>query len=90
MGTSSSPVARDHWGKIELIIRESGDEGGDALHARSHHLSRALLACLACSRVPQFPLTLGEACGGGRVWEDTQRECPNTVIGFKPTVSNLI
>ena len=58
MGTASSPVARDHWGKIELVIRESGNEGSDAFYARSHHPSLALLACLACSRVPQSLLRL--------------------------------
>ena len=73
--TASSPVARDHWGIFELIIKESGDEGGSplspfrshhsplALKARSHHPS---LALLAYSRVPQSPLSLGKACGGGR------------------------
>ena len=25
--SASSPVARNHWGKFELIIRERGDEG---------------------------------------------------------------
>ena len=65
---ASSPVARDHWGIFELIIKESGDEGSDvkgrkseasrhsplALYAPSHHPS---LALLACSRVPQSPLS---------------------------------
>ena len=37
--------------------------GGSTLYARSHHPS---LALLACSRVPQSPLSLGKACGGGR------------------------
>ena len=35
-----------------------------ALYAYSHHPSLALLACLACSRVPQSPLSLGKDCGG--------------------------
>ena len=26
---ASSPVARDHWGIFELIIKESGDKGSD-------------------------------------------------------------
>ena len=67
MGTASSPVARDHWGKIELVTRESGNEGSDAFYARSHLPSLALLACLACSlaclacsRVPQSLLRLGK------------------------------
>ena len=78
--TASSPVARDHWGIFELIIKESGDEGSNekgrksshfpsdhsplALYARSHHPS---LALLACSRVPQSPLSPGKACEGGRL-----------------------
>ena len=33
-----------------------------ALYARSHHPS---LALFACSRVPQSPLSLEKACGGG-------------------------
>ena len=41
------------------ITVESGDK------ARSHHPSLALLACLGCSRVPQSPLSLGKASGGG-------------------------
>ena len=55
-----SPVARDLWGTFELIIKESGYEGSDgkgtplALYRRSHHPSLALLACLACSRVPSM------------------------------------
>ena len=67
--SASSPVARDHWGIFDLIIKESGDEGSNshhsplALYARSHHPS---LVLLACSRVPQSPLSLGKACGGGR------------------------
>ena len=36
-----------------------------APYARSQHPSLALLACLACSRVPQSPLSLWKACGGG-------------------------
>ena len=36
-----------------------------APYARSQHPSLALLACLACSRVPQSPLSLGKGCGGG-------------------------
>ena len=36
-----------------------------ALYARSHHSSLALLACFACSRVPQSPLSLRKTCGGG-------------------------
>ena len=41
------------------ITVESGDK------ACSHHPSLALLACLGCSRVPQSPLSLGKASGGG-------------------------
>ena len=41
------------------ITVESGDK------ARSHHPSLALLACLGCLRVPQSPLSLGKASGGG-------------------------
>ena len=42
--TASSPVARDHWGIFELIIKESGDQsppspgkacgGGSQFHVR--------------------------------------------------------
>ena len=64
---ASSPVACDHWGKFDLIIRESGDDHSQlALYARSHHPFLALLACLACSWVPQSLLRLGKACGRGR------------------------
>ena len=35
-----------------------------ALYARSHHPS---LSLLACSRVPQSPLSPGKACGGGSI-----------------------
>ena len=32
---ASSPVARDHWGIFELIIKESGDEGRDGKERKS-------------------------------------------------------
>ena len=32
---ASSPVARDHWRKFELIIRENGDEGSDGKGRKS-------------------------------------------------------
>ena len=54
---------------IVLVSRiQKSDTGGNlprpqSLYARSHHPS---LALLACSRVPQSPLSLGKACGGGR------------------------
>ena len=65
---ASSPVARDHWGIFELIIKESGDEGSDgngrsshlsslALYVRSHHPSLALLSRVLASS-PR------KACGG--------------------------
>ena len=69
--SASSPVARDLWGIFELIIKESGYEGSDgkgtplALYSRSHHPFLALLACLACSRVPH--LDLGESPWSGQI-----------------------
>ena len=33
--SASSPVARDHWGIFELIIKESGDEGSDGKGRKS-------------------------------------------------------
>ena len=59
---ASSPVALDHWGIFESIMKESGEEGSDhfplALYAGSRHLSLALLACLACSPSPTKPWEL--------------------------------
>ena len=50
--TASSPVARDHWGIFELIIKESGDEGGSPLSPFPSHHPRS------CSKlVPIIPLS---------------------------------
>ena len=64
---ASSPVALDHWGIFESIMKESGEEGSDhfplALYAVPViPLSRFSLV----SRAPQAPLSLGKACGGSR------------------------
>ena len=53
---ASSPVARDHWGIFELIIKESGDEGSDGMgRTFPSSLPRA-------SRV--LASSPGKACGG--------------------------
>ena len=69
----SSPVTCNHWGKFDLILGERRDEGSSfpslpsrALHSFHHH-SLALLTCLECSQIPQSPLTLGKASGGGSI-----------------------
>ena len=59
---ASSPVARDHWRKFELIIRESGDEGSDGKGRKSEAtfpslsfffpLLAASIALYACSHHP--------------------------------------
>ena len=36
---ASSPVARDHWRKFELIIRENRDEGSDGKGRKAKRLS---------------------------------------------------
>lgn len=45
--SASSPVARNHWGKFELIIRERGDEGSSfpSLPARALRLFPSSLSC---------------------------------------------
>ena len=45
--SASSPVARNHWGKFELIIRERGDEGSSfpSLPARTLRSFPSSLSC---------------------------------------------
>ena len=79
---ASSPVARDHWRKFELIIRESGDEGSDGKGRKKRSdfplsllflpITRRLhgakrLFPSSLSRACLARLRLGKACGGGRV-----------------------
>ena len=75
---ASSPVALDHWGIFESIMKESGEEGSDhfplALYAGSRHPSLALLACLACSPSPTKP------------WESLWREQDLCSMNYLPTI----
>ena len=50
---ASSPVARDHWGIFELIIKESGDEGGDGKGRKSFLLVNPYLRLI----FPETPST---------------------------------
>ena len=46
--SASSPVARNHWGKFELIIRERGDEGSSFPSLPTHAL-RSFPSSLSCA-----------------------------------------
>ena len=57
---SSRLFSRPDWlplGFRGCGVMGRGEKAKLALYACSHHSSLALLACLACSRVPQSPLT---------------------------------
>ena len=55
VATASSPVARDHWGIFELIIKESGDEGSDG-KGRKSPLSLLFLPITPRSRSTLVPI----------------------------------
>ena len=59
-----SPVARDHWGIFELIIKESGDEGSDGKGRKSEAtfppLSFSFPSLPACA-LRSFPASLSRA-----------------------------
>ena len=61
---SLSPVARDHWGIFELIIKESGDEGSDGKGRKSEvtfpSLSFSFPSLPACA-LRSFPASLSRA-----------------------------
>ena len=76
---ASSPVARDHWGIFELIIKESGNEGNDlflSITPRSRSTLVPIIPLFRFSRACEFPnphLALGktveEAAQTPRFWK---------------------
>ena len=72
--SASSPVARDHWGKFELIIRERGDEGSSFPSLPASTLC-SFLSSLSCASHLSRVLTsspiptnrLGKASEGGSI-----------------------
>ena len=76
---ASSPVARDHWGIFELIIKESGNEGNDLflpITPRSRSTLVPIIPLLRFSGASEYPnphLALGktveEAAQTPRFWK---------------------
>jgi len=59
---SLSPVARDHWGIFELIIKESGDKGRDGKGRKSPSLFLSF-PTLAARALRSFPSSLSRVLG---------------------------